>query len=361
MSLIIDAHEDLAWNIVALNRDYTRSAADTRRLEAGGENVTHNGNTMLGWDDYQLGRVAVVFTTLFAAPQRKMFGKWDSQVYKTFDQAHRLYRNQLDVYHSLTDRHPDKYRLIFKKKDLDQVLTHWNGELKDHPVGMLVLMEGAEGIRTPSELEEWWDLGVRIIGPAWTGTRYCGGTHEPGPLTDDGRDLLAGMADFGMTLDLSHMDELAARQALDEYPGPLIVSHANAAALLENYSGNRLLRDDIIRKTIERNGVIGVMPILPFLKNGWIPSDRRDGLTLESVFVSQIDHICQLAGNARHVGIGTDFDGGFGLECVPADVETIADLQKLESILAGRGYSNSDIEAIMGKNWQRHLMENLPS
>lgn len=361
MPILIDAHEDLAWNIVALNRDYTRSAAETRSLEAGGENVTHNGNTLLGWDDYQRGRVAVVFTTLFATPQRKMMGEWDSQAYRDLNQAHRLYRTQLESYHRLADRHPDKFRLILDKKDLDEVLTHWNGEQKHHPVGMLVLMEGAEGVRNPSELEDWWQQGVRIIGPAWTGTRFCGGTHEPGPLTDEGHALLEGMADIGMTLDISHMDELAARQALDEYPGAILVSHANAASLLDNYSGNRMLSDDVIRKTIERNGVIGVIPILPFLKNGWVPTDRRDGLTLESLFVAQIDHICQLAGDARHVGIGTDFDGGFGVECAPADVDTIADLQKLEPILAARGYSNPDIEAIMGKNWQRHLMENLPS
>jgi membrane dipeptidase len=103
------------------------------------------------------------------------------------------------------------------------------------------------------------------------------------------------------------------------------------------------------------------MPILPFLKFGWQPAEGRAGLTLENLFVAQIDHICQLAGDARHVGIGTDFDGGFGLECSLEDVDTIADLQKLEGILAGCGYSNADVEAIMGMNWQRHLEENLPA
>jgi membrane dipeptidase len=361
MPILIDAHEDLAWNILALKRDYTLSAAETRKIEAGGENVAHNGNTLLGWQDYQRARAAVVFTTLFATPQRKNLGDWDSQTYRDFNEAYHCYRSQLDVYHRLADKHADKFQLIFNKKDLDNVLAHWNTSSEDHPVGMLVLMEGAECVRKPSELEEWWQDGVRIIGPAWTGTRFCGGTQEPGPLTDDGRALLAGMADIGMTLDLSHMDELAARQALDEYPGAIIASHANAASLLPGYSGNRLLSDDVIRKTIERNGIIGVMPILPFLKRGWVPSDGREGMTLESLFVPQIEHICQLAGDALHVGIGTDFDGGFGVECAPADVDTIADLQKLQTILASRGYSNSDVECIMGRNWQRHLEENLPA
>lgn len=360
MPLLIDSHEDLAWNMVALDRDYTRSAMETRRIEAGGTNIAHNGNTLLGWKDYQRARAAVIFTTLFATPTRKKMGTWDSQDYQDFDQAHKLYRLQLDTYHKLADEHSDKFRLILNSRDLEEVMSHWSGDQNDHPVGMVVLMEGAEGVRHPSELEEWWDQGVRMIGPAWTGTRFCGGTHEPGPLTEDGRELLAGMADIGMTLDISHMDELAARQALEDYPGPIIVSHANAASILANYSGNRMLSDDLIRKIIERDGIIGAMPILPFLKFGWAPTQSRQGLTLDSHFVAQIDHICQLAGDALHVGIGTDFDGGFGVECAPEDVDTIADLQKLEPILAARGYSKSDIEAIMGKNWLRHLEEHLP-
>jgi membrane dipeptidase len=361
MHIIVDAHEDLAWNILTFERDYTRSAAETRRIEANGENVTHNGNTMLGWDDYQRAQAAVVFSTLFVSPQRRKMGDWDSQTYNDFNEAHHRYRTQLDTYHRLADKHPDKFCLILTGKDLEDVLTHWNGPQKNHPVGMLVLMEGAEGVRKPAELEEWWSEGVRIIGPAWAGTCFCGGTREPGPLTDDGRALLAGMAEIGMTLDLSHMDELAARQSLDDYPGPIIVSHANSAALISNYTGNRLLTDGVIKRTIQRDGIIGVVPMLPFLRNGWIPADGRDGLTLESLFVAQIDHICQLAGDAQHVGLGTDYDGGFGVESAPADVDTIADLQKLGPILSARGYSDTDIEAILGKNWLHHLQETLPA
>jgi len=130
-------------------------------------------------------------------------------------------------------------------------------------------MEGAEGVRTPSELDEWWELGVRFIGPAWAGTRFCGGTRDPGPLTDDGRALLEAMADIGFTLDLSHMDELSARQSLDMYPGPIIASHANAAALLPGYDGNRLLPDEVIRGMITRDGIIGVIPYCRFLDNSW--------------------------------------------------------------------------------------------
>lgn len=361
MSIIVDAHEDLAWNILSLHRDYTRSAADTWKAEAGSSVLDHTDNSMLGWEDYQRGKIAVIFSTLFASPVRRKLGDWDTQVYKNFDEAHFHYRTQLENYHLLTDKYPDKFRMIRDVKDLSEISDHWNGPAQTHPVGLVVLMEGAEGVRTPSELEEWWFLGVRIIGPAWAGTRFCGGTNEPGPLTDDGRALLAGMAEVGMCLDVSHMDELAALQALDEYSGPILASHANCAALIPDYTGNRMLSDGMIRKIIERNGVIGLIPALSFLNFGWKKTDGREGLTLSNVFAPHIDHICQIAGNADHVGFGTDFDGGFGVESAPRDMNSIADLKNLESILSARGYSPSDVEKIMGKNWMQFLQENLPA
>jgi membrane dipeptidase len=179
-------------------------------------------------------------------------------------------------------------------------------------------------------------------------------------LTEAGRALLSGMAEIGFTLDLSHMDELAARQSLDSYPGAIIASHANAAVIIPEYEGNRHLPDAIIKGILERDGVIGVVPFCKFLNYGWKKGDARDGLTLETL-VAHIDHICQMAGDASHVGLGSDFDGGFGLEAAPAEVDTIADLQKLDPILASRGYSDPDIAAILGGNWLRHLRETLPS
>ena len=361
MPILIDAHEDLAWNMLTFGRDYTNSAKATRMIEANNSTTSHNGNTLLGWEDYQRGKVAVVFSTLFVSPIRRKMGDWDTQAYRNFNEAHDQYLAQIWAYHKLADQHPDKFRILFKRNDLDEVVTDWDQPKPDHPVGLLVLMEGAEGIRQPKELEEFWDLGVRIIGPAWSGTRFCGGSNEPGPLTEDGRELLEAMADLGITLDLSHMDELAAYQALDEYPGSMIVSHGNSAALLKNYNGNRLLSDEMIKRTIQRNGIIGLVPVLPFLMTDWKPADGRTRFSLESVFIEQIDHICQLAGDAQHVGIGSDYDGGFGLEHAPEDVDSIADLQKLDGILTSRGYVLQDIEAIMGGNWLRHLQETLPA
>jgi membrane dipeptidase len=199
-----------------------------------------------------------------------------------------------------------------------------------------------------------------MIGPAWAGTRFCGGTRDPGPLTEDGRALLEAMAEIGFTLDLSHMDEMSAHQSLDLYDGPIIASHANAAALLPGYDGNRLLSDDIIKGLIARDGIIGVVPFCAFLKTGWKRVDPREDITLDTL-AAHVDHICQMAGDARHVGLGSDFEGGFGANAVPSDVDTIADLQKLVPILEGKGYNADAVAAILGENWLRHLRTCLPS
>jgi membrane dipeptidase len=362
MTLIVDGHADLAFNMLNYGRDYTRSAAETRKLEIGSHNVIDNGDSLLGWPDYQRGNVAIVFSTLFASPIRFKSSEFETQVYKNFDEAHKLYREQLLTYHRMTDSIPDKFRLLASSADLNMLLDHWkNPGDSGHPVGMVVLMEGAEGVRTPDELEEWYELGVRLIGPAWVGTRYCGGWREPGPLTKDGRQLLSAMADYKFVLDLSHMDEQAAIEALDIYDGPVVGTHGNCLALLPNANTNRHFSDRIIEGIVERDGVVGVVPFNSYLKVGWDfkKNSKREEVPL-SVVADHIDHICQLAGDSLHAGIGSDFDGGFGLQHVPPEIDTIADLQNLVSLLQPRGYSEADAANIMGGNWITRLKRDLP-
>ncbi len=363
MTLIVDAHADLAYNMLRYGRDYTRSAAETRKLEIGSATVQENGDSLLGWPDYQRGQVALVFSTLFACPIRFKTTDNEKQVYKNFDEAHKLYREQLLTYHRMTDSTPDKFRMIASNSDLKLVLDHWQQDPSPsgHPVGMVVLMEGADGIRNPSELEEWHELGVRLIGPAWVGTRYCGGWREPGPLTDDGRKLLSAMAEYNFTLDLSHMDEQAAIEALDIYRGPVVGTHANCLSLMPNSNTNRHFSDRIIEGVIERDGVVGVVPFNTYLKVGWdYNKSRREEVPL-GMLADHIDHICQLAGDSLHAGIGSDFDGGFGLQHVPPEIDTIADMQKLIPLLQLRGYTDEDTANILGDNWITRLKRDLLS
>ncbi|NJN79519.1 MAG: hypothetical protein HC797_03105 [Anaerolineales bacterium] len=362
MPIIVDAHADIAYNMLKYGRDYTRTIDETRRMEAGSSTIKENGESLISWHEYQRGQVALIFSTLFAAPIRFRTYEGEKQVYKNFDEAHKLYKNQLDVYQRMTDSMPDKFRIIASQPDLNLLLDLWHDATLEHPVGMVILMEGAEAIRNLSELEEWHNRGVRLIGPAWVGTRYCGGWKEPGPLTDDGRKLLSAMADFNFTLDLSHMDEHASIEALDIYESPIVGTHANCASLMPNSNTNRHFTDRIIEGIIEHDGVIGIVPFNAYLKVGWSRDKNhpREEVPLQIV-ANHIDHVCQIAGNSLHVGIGSDFDGGFGLQSVPPEINTVADLQKLVSLLSERGYSETDVANILGNNWLNHLKRNLPS
>ncbi len=379
--LLVDAHEDLAWNMLTFGRDYTRTVPQTRSLEARTQNPEHNGDTLLGWDAYQRGRVALVFATLFNAPMRKKDGEWDTQCYTDARDARTLYRQHLDTYHRLADEHPDRFRLITSQPELAAHLDAWHSapgwveaiedqdspaegeedsmESERPPVGLVMLMEGAEGVLDVEELPAWWAAGVRIIGPAWLGNRYCGGTDEPGPLTNAGYELLEAMADLGFILDLSHMDAQAALQSLDAYPGKVIASHANPLGMMPGEESNRFLPDDIIQGLIERDGVIGIVPYNRFLDPNWVKGMRRELVSLERV-VAHIDYICQMAGDSRHAGIGTDFDGGLRWQHVPREINTIADLQLLAPMLVEKGYREEDVARIFGQNWLGVLQSALP-
>jgi membrane dipeptidase len=167
------------------------------------------------------------------------------------------------------------------------------------------------------------------------------------------------MGELGFILDVSHMDELAVLQSLDRFPGKIVATHANALSLLQDSNSNRHLSDRVIRGLIERDGVIGVVPKNDFLKEGWKRGHKRDLVSISDC-VDHIDHICQLAGSAHNVAIGSDFDGGFGLQSVPPEIDTIADLQIVGNLLHTRGYYEDEISAIMGMNWISVLEECLP-
>src|SRR5215208_7499346 len=162
MPLIIDSHQDLAWNMLTYGRDYTRSVQETRRLEAGTPVPALNGDSIVGWPEYQRGQVATVFATLYATPAKKKEAN-DILWYADVETAHRLYWDQINVYRKLADSHPDKFRLISSTKELDSVIEHWSKPVPEdegHPVGLIYLMEGADGIRSLHELGDWYELGL---------------------------------------------------------------------------------------------------------------------------------------------------------------------------------------------------------
>lgn len=350
---IVDAHEDIAWNAVVLRRDVRRSALETRRLEEGTEVPRLHGLAMLGLPEWRAGRVMLVCGTLFVPPARpKAAGTIG---YTTPDEAHALAVAQLEFYYRLADA-CDQVALVTTRSELDAVLATWEGS--NPRLGIILLMEGADPIREPAEVEAWYERGVRAVGLAWrTGSRYAGGDASPGSLTDAGRRLLCEMANLGLALDLSHLAEEAFYEALDRYEGPVVATHANPRARVP---GPRQLSDAMIRRLAERDGVIGIACYNAFLRPDWKDGDAKSAVTLVDL-VAAIDHVCQVVGDAAHVGLGSDLDGGFGAESAPGELDTVADLSLIGPALSAQGYGAEDVAAVLSGNWLRALRAALPA
>ena len=200
-------------------------------------------------------------------------------------------------------------------------------------------LEGADSIVTLEHLERAWSDGLRAVGPAHYGPgTYAQGTDATGGIGAIGRALLKEMERLGFILDATHLCDDSFWEALDAFGGRVWASHNNCRALVPH---NRQFSDDQIRALVARGAVIGVALDAWMLYPGWqrgVTTPQAAGVTLQTL-VNHIDHICHVAGSARHVGIGSDLDGAFGREQTAADLETIADLAKIPGLLRARGYS----------------------
>jgi membrane dipeptidase len=349
--VIVDGHEDIAFNVLANGRAYLTSAHDIRAAEAGTGVEETAGRAMLGLRDWLEAGIGLILATVTAMPgSHAPHGQLS---YATPGDAHEQALAQLDLYERWAAS-SEAIELVQTRDDLDRLVA---GRGDFARVGLLLLIENADVIRDPEEVGFWAERGVRLIGPAWHSNRYSGGCLEGGPLTEDGRRLLVEMARHGVALDVTHMSDEACADALAVFEGPVVATHANSRRTKPIL---RLLPDDVIGTIAARGGVVGVLPLNWALKPGWSRGDAKEEVSLAHV-VGAIDAVRDAGGGAiDHVGIGTDFDGGQGSESVPAELDTIADLPKLAGALGAHGYSDGEIAAVMGGNWLRFLRAHLP-
>ena len=218
--------------------------------------------------------------------------------------------------------------------------------------------EGADCIVSPSQLASWWEDGLRAVSLVHYGvSKYAHGTGTDGPLSADGRDLLAAMDEVGAILDITHQSDTSFWELLERFRGPVFASHQNCRALVP---GGRQMSDEQLKALIERGAVIGAALDNWMLYPGYVRRETPRELIHLSDFVDHIDHLCQLAGSARHAAIGSDLDGGYGTEQTPLELDTIADLQRVPELLRQRGYAEEDVRAIMGGNAVRFFASALP-
>ena len=319
--MIVDAHLDIGWNATAHGRGFLAPPAP-------GYLVSRPALVAAG--------VGLVFATLYTAPARAGRSMRTRFVYENAHEAHIMATAQVNYYRSCG------LELIH---DTAELAAHAKGWKKSRLAAVL-LMEGADPIEDPSQLGAWTGMGVRIIGPAWGGTRYSGGTGAPGGLTELGRQLLKAMRRRKVILDLSHMADQAVADAFAMWRGPIMASHSNARALVP---GDRQITDATAKEVARRGGVLGISFYARHL--------RASGpATLDDV-VRHARHLARAAGGPEHVGIGTDLDGGFDARQAP--IKDLSQLKELAMRLRAH-FSRAQVEGVMGDNWLEFLGRSLP-
>jgi membrane dipeptidase len=349
--MIFDAHLDLGMNALEWNRDYRRSISEIRAREGSLNDKPDRGNGTVCFPEMRRGGVRICCATLIARyvkPANPRPG-WNSP-----EQAWAQTQGQLAWYRAMEEA--GELVPITNTAQLDAHLARVNsGDAHYKAIGYVLSLEGADSILTPAHLERAYAQGLRALGPAHYGPgTYAQGTEAEGGLGPRGAELLAEMDRLGIILDITHLNDECFAQALDAFHGRVWASHSNCRALVPH---QRQLSDEQIKMLIERGAVIGAAFDAWMLVPGWQKRKSRPaeaGVSLDHV-ADQIDHVCQIAGNAKHAGIGSDLDGAFGREQGPVDVDTIADLRKLEAILARRGYDGEAVRGIMCENFVRFL------
>lgn len=349
--LMFDAHLDLAWNGVDWNRDLQLPVSEIRAREAGMTEKGRGTNTV-SFPEMRRGEVGVCLATLYNRLEHRESGLTGCG---TPNACYAMGMAHLAFYRSL--ERAGVLRQIKTKKDLQQHVECWNFDSQRTPFGYIVSMECADMILDAGQVQEYFDHGVRAIGLTHYGiNRYGGGTSTEVGLNASAKPILQQMEALKIPLDLTHTSDLSFWDAVKWYGGRVLASHQNARKFAD---WQRQFTDDMIRVVIERDGVLGMVFDAVMLQPGFERGKTKPTVTLART-VENIDHICQMAGNARHVGIGSDLDGGYGIEQTPTDLDTIADLQKLVPMLEKKGYSKADIAGIMHGNWLRFFGETLP-
>ena len=345
---IVDAHLDLAMNALEWNRDLRQPIKNINEREKSLTDKPDRGHATVCLSELRKGNTGLVVATQigrYVAPESFMPG-WHSP-----EQAWAQTQGQLAWYKAMEEQGE-----MVQIKDLRSLNIHldiWNDGTSNEqkPIGFILSLEGADSLITVDHLERAHEYGLRAVGPGHYGPgRYANGTNATGEMGKDGLELLKKMQELNIILDATHLCDDAFWQAMNNFQGNVWASHNLCRSIVDH---NRQFSDDMIKVLIERGAVIGAAFDAWMIVPGW----ERGKSTPKNMscnigkIIDHIDHICQLAGNCLHVGIGSDLDGAFGKEQCPYDLETIADLQIITSLLSKRGYSNSNIENIMHKNW----------
>lgn len=294
---------------------------------------------------------------------------------------------QIEAVRNLAAKHPETWELATTAADIRRIAA--SGK-----IAALMGLEGGYAIDEKIEnVKRYYDLGVRYMSPAWSvSTSWAGssgdGIGEQRGLNDFGKQVIREMNQLGMMVDVSHVSDKTFWDIVNTSTKPVVATHSGCRAIA---NVPRNLTDEMIRALAKTGGIVNVIFYPEHIEPGWSEKKKkvdaeiasrvqraseqepgnvaqkklaRDRVRTEeylkrlppvyiSRIVDHIDHVVKLVG-IDHVGIGSDFDG---VQAVPADMKSVADLPNLTKELLRRGYSESDVEKILGGNMLRVMDE----
>jgi membrane dipeptidase len=318
---IVDGHLDLSYNALR-GRDVLAEAAR--------QTADEDGIPSVGLPDLRRGGVELILATIFCEPSRD--GK---PGYTSPQEAAAAGWAQLDWYRK--QEQSGEIEIVQSAGDL----TCPSDRLK-----AIILMEGADPILNAADASRWREAGVRVVGLAWRQTRYAGGTGAPGPLSAEGRELVAELDRLRIVHDLSHLAEDSFWELLDRTQGRVIASHSNCRAIVPT---DRQLSDAMLRAVAARGGIIGINFYDRFLLRPDEYGKRR--ATLADVAL-HAKHMANVIGDALHIGLGTDMDGGLGRDEIPVEIKSSADLPRVAEALSAAGFADTEVNRIIGLSWR---------
>lgn len=266
--------------------------------------------------------------------------------------------SQISALYEEVKESPDKLMICLNGEDM-------NVAKKSNKIGFLFSIEGAEPIGTDlSLLRVFYELGVRNLGLVWSRRNAVGDgsffhpTKEgkKGGISSFGVKVIEEAERLGITIDVSHLNDEGFWDVIEIANKPIIASHSNARAICRTM---RNLTDEQIQAISASNGVIGVNAASMLVGN------NDESSTLDQ-FMKHLDHLVSVAG-IEHVGLGLDLCEDFMKYVSPDDLasfprrpfDVVSGHQSIPRLIEGlvnRGYSEAEIEALMGKNIQRIFM-----
>jgi len=320
------------------------------------------------------GGLDAQFFSIWVEPQ--LFGSGGPTAMKRAD-------DQIAAVRALAEKHPETWQFATTAADIRRIAA-------EKKLAALAGLEGGYAIDEKLEnVERYYKLGVRYMSPAWTESLSWAGSSgdEIGKtrgLNEFGRSVVREMNRLGMIVDVSHVSDKTFWDIVDASSKPIIATHSGCRAIA---NVPRNLTDEMIQAIAKSGGVVNVIFYPEHLEPGWSEKKRkvdheiaddvkraseaepgdvahkkiaRDRVRREEfakrlppVFVSRladhIDHVVKLVG-IDHVGIGSDFDG---VQSTLSDLTDVSQLPNLTAELLRRGYSESDIDKILGGNMLR--------